>query len=77
MNSLPGYWDEKEVARRIGKSERTLALWRQQRVGPPWTKLGKSVLYREEAVWEWLRSQEQQPVAAKHVARRTRRMGAA
>ena len=33
----------------------TLANWRYQRTGPPYTKAGKCVRYRPSDVEEWLR----------------------
>jgi hypothetical protein len=62
MSILAGYIPEADLAQQIGKSVRTLEIWRQRREGPAWTKIGKSVFYNTEAVLAWLKSQEQQPV---------------
>jgi len=62
MATLSGYLSEDEQAERLGKTRRTLQLWRQRGVAPPYTKIGKAIFYRDEAVAEWLRGQEQQPV---------------
>jgi hypothetical protein len=53
---------EKQVAREIGVTVRTLRTWRVRRCGPPWTKVGREVFYRRVAFCEWLKAQEQQPV---------------
>jgi len=60
---------EAELAEEIRRSVRTLQLWRAQRTGPPFIRLGKEVLYRREAVCEWLKSLEQeQPRAGRGAA---------
>jgi hypothetical protein len=40
----------KELARRWNISHRTLENWRQNQLGPCWTKFGKKVAYSLEAV---------------------------
>jgi hypothetical protein len=63
MSILADYLTEGELAKELGKkTPRTLEIWRQQRTGPAWTKIGRKVVYRRDAVIEWLKSQEQQPV---------------
>lgn len=51
------------VAEQLDCSIRTLEIWRQRRIGPPWTKIGHRVCYRKESLEEWIRNQERQPVA--------------
>lgn len=51
------------VAQLLGCTVRTLENWRQRRIGPAWTKLGHRVVYRERALMQWIRDQEQKPVA--------------
>ncbi len=51
------------VAQLLGCTVRTLENWRQRRTGPAWTRLGHRVLYREQALMQWIRSKEQRPVA--------------
>jgi DNA-binding transcriptional MerR regulator len=42
---------EKQLAKRWNISQRTLQIWRRDKVGPPFMVLGKNtVLYREEDV---------------------------
>ena len=68
MPILEDYITEGELAAETDKSVRLLQKWRQLRVGPPWTKLGKQVIYRRAAVNDWLRSLEQQPVRNRRTA---------
>ena len=65
MSILADYLAETELAAELKKSLRTLQVWRQRRQGPPWTRIGETIVYRREAVLEWLRSQEQQPVRSR------------
>jgi hypothetical protein len=53
---------EREAAVRIGKTQRTLQLWRQRGEGPRWTYAGKTPLTTLEWILEYLKSMEQQPV---------------
>lgn len=60
---------ESELAEELGRSVRTLQLWRAQRTGPPFIRLGSQILYRREAVREWLKLLEcEQPRAGRGVA---------
>lgn len=49
------YLTQEEVADRYRGlvSVRTLANWRSMRIGPKYTKIGKTVLYEENALDEW------------------------
>lgn len=62
---LSDYLDEDQMAHELGVTKRTLAMWRNKRRGPAWTKLGRKVVYRRGAVAEWITSQEQKPVRQK------------
>jgi hypothetical protein len=55
---LSEYAPEAEVAKQLGKSPRTLARWRQLRIGPPPTHLGRETVYRIDAVRAWLAANE-------------------
>jgi hypothetical protein len=68
MSILEDYITEAELAAETDKTVRMLQKWRQLRVGPPWTKFGKQVIYRRAAVNDWLRSLEQQPVRNRRTA---------
>jgi hypothetical protein len=58
---LEGYLSPEQVAAEIKKSARTLALWRHLKVGPPYVKMGKSVLYPVDGFREWLVSKTKNP----------------
>ncbi len=62
------YATEAELAQQIGRSIRTLRLWRQKRIGPPWTEMGRRVLYHHAAIPLWLKSLEHNPVRARRRA---------
>jgi hypothetical protein len=48
-----------ELARELGVSLRSLARWHSLRVGPPRVVIGRVILFRREAVAEWLRAREE------------------
>ena len=48
-------WIEREaLARELNVTPDTLARWAGNRIGPPWVKIGRRVMYRRSAVAEWL-----------------------
>jgi hypothetical protein len=53
---------EQEAALRIGKTIRTLQLWRQRGEGPRWTYMGRTPLTTAEWILEYLKSMERQPI---------------
>ncbi len=59
---LKGYRNEDQVSAETRKSKRMLRLWRQQRTGPPFIRLGKTILYPEDGFLAWLKSLEVSPV---------------
>jgi len=64
---LENYRTEEELVtdlkKRTGKgTRRTLQIWRAKRRGPPWVKLGCTVLYPIDGFESWLRGQVNQPV---------------
>ncbi|WP_409562171.1 helix-turn-helix domain-containing protein [Hyphomicrobium sp. B1] len=63
--NLPVYLTTAEVAAMIRIKPRTLEDWRLDGKGPPATKLGKGnvarVVYRLEAVLQWLKDHEREP----------------
>lgn len=61
----PGYLDEATAAAQLGKQVQTLRKWAVQRKGPPRVKVGKRVLYREEALRAWLVAQESDPATVR------------
>ena len=56
---LGEYIEAPELSRDLGISKRTLDRWHRQRMGPPRTVIGRTILYRRTAVQEWLRSREE------------------
>jgi hypothetical protein len=50
------------LAATLGVTVRTLHRWDAARIGAPKTKIGKTVLYRLEAVATWLASRETEPI---------------
>ena len=65
---LEGWLNRSELAKELTLSVDTLQRWETRRVGPPCVRVGRKVLYRKEAVRDWLREQE---------ARKTGQRGAA
>lgn len=59
---LEGYSAEAEVAQELGVSTRTLRAWRQRRVGPAWTELGRRIYYRNECIPAFLKAMEKNPL---------------
>jgi len=59
---IAGYSSEQETAAALRVTIRTLRKWRQRGMGPPWTKLGRRVIYGDESRATWLKNQETQPV---------------
>ncbi len=58
---LEGYLKREQLAKELGKTLRTIDRWERRRIGPPRVVVGRMILYRKEAVREWLLSQEQPP----------------
>jgi hypothetical protein len=51
---------EFEFAPAMEKDIRTIRRWRQLRSGPPWVKVGRTILYPKDAVVEFLKQQAMQ-----------------
>ena len=45
---------EKQVSDCLSKSRATLRRWRRSHTGPPWGKLGSTVVYSEDGLASWL-----------------------
>ena len=74
---LDGWIDRAELARQLALSVDTLQRWETRRVGPPCVRVGRKVLYRKEAVRDWLKEQEARKTGQhKAVAGRRRDGGA-
>ena len=52
--SLPDLITENELAALLGKNVITLRRWYQRRIGPPRIMLGRTPVYRREALTDWL-----------------------
>lgn len=57
---LDGFLRRKELAQQLGLSPRTIDRWQALRQGPPRVCVGRTVLYRIEAVRLWLQMHEEQ-----------------
>lgn len=55
---LSDWMGRNELAEVLGVSAETLRRWQSQRIGPPFAKLGRRVLYRRETVRQWMVSRE-------------------
>ena len=61
---LVGWLNRAELARELALSVDTLQRWETRRMGPPCVRVGRKVLYRMEAVRDWLRDQEARKTGA-------------
>ena len=55
---LEGYLRPPQLAEWLGVSLRTLSRWHAERTGPPRITMGRLVLYRLEALHQWLEANE-------------------
>jgi hypothetical protein len=55
---LVGWLNRADLARELTLTVDTLQRWETRRMGPPCVRVGRKVLYRMEAVRDWLREQE-------------------
>jgi predicted DNA-binding transcriptional regulator AlpA len=55
---LSDYLTKNQLAEQLGRSIRTIDRMALSGDGPPRTRIGRTTLYRREAVLEWLRSRE-------------------
>lgn len=55
---LDGYLTPAQLADQLGVSLRTLSRWHAQRIGPRRVTNGRLILYRADAVREWLEARE-------------------
>jgi hypothetical protein len=51
---LEGFLTEHELAKQLGRHTRTVANWRQLRIGPRFTMIGRSPHYRADEIKNWL-----------------------
>jgi helix-turn-helix protein len=55
---LDGYLTEKELARELQRTMRTLREWRHDKYGPPATIIGRTPYYARASVLKWMENQE-------------------
>ena len=60
-NSEQRVLGEKEAAAMLGQAVQTLRNYRHQRKGPPYIKMGRSVRYLVDDLWEYLRKNRIDP----------------
>jgi hypothetical protein len=56
---LSGYLTPTQLAAQLGCCEKTLHRWDAARIGPPRVHVGRKVMYRREAITQWLIKREQ------------------
>lgn len=52
------YLTPKEATEHLRVASTTLRNWRWKKFGPPWVRLGKSVLYPRAGLDAWLKARE-------------------
>lgn len=62
---LAGYASEVEAAAELGVTSRTMRSWRQKRIGPAWTEVGRTIFYSRAGITRWLSAKEVDPVRNK------------
>jgi hypothetical protein len=61
---LAGHLPEREAAKELRQTLRTLRSWRQKGSGPAYTKIGRRVFYSRSTLLGWIASLERKPVRA-------------
>lgn len=61
MTDTTNHLNPADVAELLGVSRRTLSRWHALRVGPARCKVGRTVLYRRDAIEGWLAENETHP----------------
>ena len=67
---LDGWLSREELGAQLGLSASTLKRWEGSRTGPPCVRVGRRIVYRLEAVRDWLREQEARKQPSKSGGRR-------
>jgi hypothetical protein len=70
---LDEFFTEKQLADQLHKSGRQVQRMRQQRTGPPWRAVGKTIIYPKVQAREWLHAGVIKPVRTPRVTRSSRR----
>ena len=58
-NLLSEYFTPAELCAELKNSTRTLDRWVRLGEAPPQTRIGRRILYRKQAVADWIRAREQ------------------
>jgi len=74
---LDDYMDEDECAKELHVTPLTLARWRRERKGPPFTKIGRRFFYKKPSTRAWVAAKEQQNEHPKQGAKRAKAAQAA
>jgi hypothetical protein len=64
MALLDDYFSEAELALELHLNIATVQRWRKKHTGPVHTMVGRTILYRKQAVKDWLLKQEEKPLPA-------------
>jgi hypothetical protein len=70
---LSEYLTKEDLAAQLNRSIRSLDRWALNGDGPPYVRIGRRILYRREAILEWLKGLETTP---KNLKRNRTREGA-
>jgi predicted DNA-binding transcriptional regulator AlpA len=70
VSVLDGWLSREELGAQLGLSASTLKRWEGSRTGPPCVRVGRRIVYRLEAVRDWLREQEARKQPSKSGGRR-------
>jgi len=62
---VDGYLTETQLATVLKRTKRTLRIWRAKGLGPAYTRVGNSVVYRDQALRDWLLRNEVKPVRSR------------
>jgi len=62
---IEGYLTELQAATTLARTTRTLRIWRSKGLGPAYSRVGRNVVYRDDAIREWLMRNEVQPVRSR------------
>ena len=57
LRILEEFLSPEELATELGRNKRTLDRWDALGIGPPRTRVGRTVLYRRSSVQKWLATQ--------------------
>ncbi len=59
-----GYLTEDETALVLGVTKPTLRSWRARKRGPPWSRVGRKIVYGEDGLRQFIAAQTVTPVSS-------------